>query len=126
MRTIGDDPLGYIQAATERQLQLIGVKQLIAKRTMQNAVEAALRRTPPADRSTPPPSTAAVEKRAANVLARKLKTNPNLSRAEARPFCRNRDGTEMGPEAFKRVWPEARVSAGLPRKARAGKKPRRP
>lgn len=66
-------------------------------------------------------ATSGQEKRAVAALAEKLKAGPEMHRkAVAQAYCKAEHG--IGPTAFKnRVWPQARVAAGLSAHAPAGR-----
>jgi len=75
----------------------------------------------------PPPrgsTTTADEKRAVSLLRDCLKANNKLTRADAWAICR-KQFPKLSERGFKfRVWPDARVAAGLERTARPGRKSR--
>jgi hypothetical protein len=71
------------------------------------------------------PATVNHEKRAIEVLASHLKTNPQKTRADAAEYC-ERAGHKLGKRAFGRVWSGARESAGLSPIAPPGRKPKSP
>jgi hypothetical protein len=76
----------------------------------------------PQKRPSPEPGTAADENAAIGALAAHLKRNPELSRSDARAWCRA-EGLRFSDRGFQsRVWPEARKRAGLARKASPGRK----
>jgi hypothetical protein len=60
------------------------------------------------------------ETRATRHLADLLRSNPKMKREDARKEC-----PDLGWQAFRRVWPNARKEAGLPIKASSGAPPRR-
>jgi hypothetical protein len=68
-------------------------------------------------------STAADERAAEKSLASLLKLNNDLTLSEAIEHCQQRHGIS-GRGVVSRVWPNARQLAGLPAKARAGRKPK--
>jgi hypothetical protein len=62
------------------------------------------------------------ETKAIHALALYLKENPNLKREEAATWCQKK-GFDLSDRGFQgHVWPDARVKAGLPRKAPPGRK----
>jgi hypothetical protein len=64
------------------------------------------------------------ESAAIEALAARLQQDENLSREQARSFCQSQYG--IGQRGFHdRVWPRARVRAGLPEMASPGRKPRK-
>jgi hypothetical protein len=65
------------------------------------------------------------EEAAIKTLALHLKSNRQLTRAEAAELCR-KSGYNLGKRAFERVWPEARERAGLERIASPGRKRKSP
>lgn len=66
-----------------------------------------------------PNATVAAEGRAVAHLADQLRRNPNMTKAEGRTACA---AFKLGGRAFERIWPQARIKAGLPPKAAAGRK----
>ena len=69
-----------------------------------------------------PPSTKGAEFRAIRSLARHLKNNSDIKRDDAEQFCKA-EGAMVSRRGFQqRVWPEARVLAGLDKLARPGRK----
>jgi hypothetical protein len=67
------------------------------------------------------PMTSKEETAAISALAMHLKHNPHLIKQDAANWCREH-GHNVSDRGFKeRVWPNARTSAGLPTKARAGR-----
>jgi hypothetical protein len=66
-------------------------------------------------------ATAGQETTAIGALASQLKSNPQMSRADAADWCK-KAGHDLGKRAFIRVWPEARQTAGLSRIAAPGRK----
>jgi hypothetical protein len=73
---------------------------------------------------TPSKSSIAAEKRAIEAAAEILKTTPNISSPKLSDLLRAR-GHDFSKIGFKkRIWPEGRDSAGLPKKGTAGAKPR--
>jgi hypothetical protein len=99
----------------------------IAAAHADEAARAAWRREHPDNEVAQPGvmlSSSAVEARAIKALAAQYKINPHLTNDAAKPFCLDRDGKEMPERALRRVRKAARVKAGLPAKARPGKKPR--
>jgi hypothetical protein len=69
-------------------------------------------------------STIAAETAATNALAAALVRNPNLTRRQASDWCMTNGHhfPETGRPFQDRVWPEARVKAGLPKLATPGRK----
>jgi hypothetical protein len=67
------------------------------------------------------PPTTAKEKQAQRLVADHLKANPNLKRDDAQKACEHLGISGAG---FKRVWPDARVMAGLSPTAPKGRKAR--
>lgn len=61
------------------------------------------------------------EQEAAEFLSARLKSDPDMKRADAARACKEA-GHRLGQVAFDRVWKAARASAGLPLKAKAGRK----
>jgi hypothetical protein len=69
-----------------------------------------------------PASTIRHETAAIVALAGHLKNNPNLTRAQAKAWCKE-SGLNVSGRGFQsRVWPEARAQAGLQHTAPAGRK----
>jgi hypothetical protein len=66
-------------------------------------------------------ATAGQETTAIGALALQLKSNPQMSRADAAGWCKTA-GHDLGKRAFNRVWPQARQTAGLSRIAAPGRK----
>ena len=70
------------------------------------------------------PVIASREHAAILALASHLRTNPQITRAEAMAYCADA-GFKVGKRAFQiRVWPSARKKAGLDEQAVAGRKPK--
>jgi hypothetical protein len=70
----------------------------------------------------PPVASNSKKESAANkVLAGQLKNTPDLTRADAQSFL-EQCGLTMTGRPFRRVWSKARVEAGLPEKASAGRR----
>jgi hypothetical protein len=72
-----------------------------------------------------PTVTVGQESAAIKALAEYLKTNQQMSRAKAAEWCKTA-GYDLGARPFDRVWQGARLGAGLPRLAPAGRKPKSP
>jgi hypothetical protein len=68
-----------------------------------------------------PDTTVAAEARAIKHLAAQLRTKPDMTKNSARLACAD---FELGLRPFERVWPKARIEAGLPAQSRAGRKSR--
>lgn len=77
------------------------------------------------DASGTSPATAGQETTAIKALTSHLKSNPQMTRAEAAAWCRE-SGHNLGKRAFERVWPQAREHADLPRIAPPGRKRKSP
>ena len=69
--------------------------------------------------------TAASHQKATQLLAEWLKANPQMSKSKAREMLREAHVPVSATGFHKRVWPEARERAELPRKAPPGKKTKR-
>lgn len=65
------------------------------------------------------------ETRAAIALAQELEVKPQISKAKAKQFLSDM-GLALDGRPFQRVWANARVRAGLPIAARAGRKLKSP
>jgi hypothetical protein len=65
------------------------------------------------------------ETRAAIALAQELEVKPQISKAKAKQFLSDM-GLALDGRPFQRVWANARVRAGLPITARAGRKRKSP
>jgi hypothetical protein len=63
------------------------------------------------------------ESRAIKAFASHLKSNRDITRADAADWC-ERTGHKLGKRAFGRVWSTAREKAGLPPIAAPGRKPK--
>jgi hypothetical protein len=73
-------------------------------------------------RQMPAPSIVADETAAAKALASQLRSNPELTRAEASAWC-DTAGFKLTDRGFQyRVWPRARANAGLESRAAPGRK----
>ena len=70
-------------------------------------------------------TTANQESRAIKALASRLKTNPQMTRADAAEWC-EKNGHKLGKRPFERVWRQARERADLPQIAAPGRKPKSP
>jgi hypothetical protein len=68
-------------------------------------------------------ATAGQESAATKRLADQLKTDPQMTRANALQWC-TASGYRLSKRGFERVWPAARQLAELPRIAKAGRKPK--
>ncbi len=69
------------------------------------------------------PASAIEEKRATEKLAAILRQEPNISKAQAKERLSDRSFSDQGFEV--RIWPNARIEAGLEPRAPAGRKPRK-
>jgi hypothetical protein len=72
------------------------------------------------------PSKAGSEIKAVPFLSDKLKVNPDLTRKAAWTACKGEFPNLSERRFVSRVWPEARVNAGLERDAPAGRKKQKP
>jgi hypothetical protein len=70
------------------------------------------------------PASARDEAAAIRELAEHFKINPLITRKDAEALCR-REMPSLSKKGFRnRIWPNARAKAGLPKTARAGRKPK--
>ncbi len=77
------------------------------------------------ERASPNPvpvTTAGDETAATKALVSHLQTNPDLKREDAAKWCKEEGYTLSGRGLKDRVWPQARVTAGLPAKGLPGRK----
>jgi hypothetical protein len=110
-----------VEAAAEPVLE--AVAEPVVEAVAEPVVEAVSEPTVKAGTKKRP--TIGEETRAAIALAQELEVKPQISKAKAKQFLSDM-GLALDGRPFQRVWANARVRAGLPITARAGRKRKSP